>query len=179
LLTEVTAAIKSFKIYSVTVNANNREHAALFTPRLQKHMRVYRVAFMAIVVANMQGSEQVKYPGRVAYVLDRGTRHADQVIETHESIPRFDTKNDYRVGPLTFESDTFSTHLQAADVVAWARRRLAAGKPLVEDFEVLKELFTDNHIEARLTPEIWRHFDSKFSPYLTDEGWLEPPPESS
>jgi len=176
LLTEVTAAIKVFRTYTVTIHASNREHAALFGERLRRAMRVYRVAFLAIVVANMKAAVEVKYLGRVAYVLDKGTRHFEQVIESHDSIQRLDEDNEYRLGPLTFEDDRFSTHLQAADVVAWTRRRLAAGKPLVGDFEVLSQLFEDNHTEARLTTENWREMDEHFSPHLTDAGWSEKSP---
>jgi hypothetical protein len=176
LLAEVTAAIKFFNLYTVTISLNNRDHVNLFGARLQAAMRVYRLAFFAVVVTNAKAAPAVNYPGRVAYVLDRGTRHSEQVMESHESVSRLDVDNEYRLGPLTFESDTFSTHLQAADVVAWTKRRLTAGKPLVQDFEVLKQLFENNHTEAPITPDILRGMDEYFSPHLTDEGWSEEPP---
>jgi hypothetical protein len=178
LLAEVTAAIKSFKLYTVTITLNNRDHASLFGAQLQEAMRVYRLAFFGVVVANAKAAPAIKYPGRFAYVLDKGTRYSEQVIESHDSISRFDVDDDYRLGPLTFESDTFSTHLQAADVVAWTKRRLTAGKSLVEAFEVLKQLFDDNHTEAPKTPDILRGMEERLSPHLTDEGWSEEPPES-
>lgn len=177
LLTEVTAAIKHFPLYTVAIHANNREHSALFGERLQRAMRVYRLAFLAIVVANASTMPNVNYSGRIAYVLDKGTRHSEQVIESHDAILRLDDQSRYHLGPLTFESDTFSTHLQAADVVAWTKRRLAAGKPLFGAFEVLAQLFEDDYLDAVITPDILREFDTKCSPYLTDDGWSEEPPD--
>jgi hypothetical protein len=177
LLTEVTAAIKLFNLYTVAVCANNREHARLFRSRLQKAMRVYRMAFLGVVVANAKAAAAVKYSGRIAYVLDKGTNHADQVVASHTTLQ---SEDQYRIGALTFERDSFSTHLQAADVVAWTRRRIAAGKPLVGAFEVLSQLFDDNHTEGHLTPEMWLEMDTRLFPYLNESGWVgRPPAEAS
>jgi hypothetical protein len=66
--------------------------------------------------------------------------------------------------------------LQAADVVAWTKRRRTAGKPLRADFEVLTQLFEGDHTEAPITHDILRSTDEHCSPHLLDEGWSKGQP---
>jgi hypothetical protein len=176
LLAEVTAAIKYFKLYTITMSLNNRDHEQRFIAPLQRAMRGYRLAFMAVVVGNANAAPHSKFSGNFDYVLDKGTRYFEQVEETHGALLRLDEQHKYRVGSLVSENDIFSTHLQAADVVAWTKRRLTAGKPLVEDFEVLSQVFDDSHTEAAVTPAILQDMNERFSPYITDDGWIEKEP---
>jgi hypothetical protein len=171
LLTEVMGAINFFKLYTVAISLNNREHEQQLSDKLQAAMRVYRLAFMAVVVVNVQTAESKDYHEPIAYVLDSGTRYRGRVLETHASMQGDHEHAGWQVGPIRFESDTFLTALQAADVVAWTKRRLDSGLGLPEDFEPLRDLFTENYVTAVVTESLLRDMKERLDRYLTDNGW--------
>jgi hypothetical protein len=127
------------------------EHEQQLSDKLQAAMRVYRLAFMAVVVVNVKTAEAKKYCKPIAYVLDSGTKHRGQVLETHGSMQRDYERAGWQVGPIRFESDTFLTALQAADFVAWTKRRLDSGLGLSEDFEPLRATSTSGLIATSPT----------------------------
>jgi hypothetical protein len=45
---------------------------------------------------------------------------------------------------------------QAADVVAWTKRRLDSGTPLPDEFELLRDLFVENYVTAVVTESLLR-----------------------
>jgi hypothetical protein len=164
-------AINFFNLYNVAISLNNREHEQQLSDKLQAAMRVYRLVFMAVVVANLKTAEAKGYRKPIACVLDSGTRYRGQVLETHASMQCDRERAGWQVGPLRFESDTFLTALQAADVVAWTRRRLDSGLGLPEDFEPLRDLFTENYVTAVVTESLLRDTNERLDRYLTDTGW--------
>lgn len=175
LLMDVAAAINYFKIHTVVATANNRSHAKELSEKMQSAMRVYRLAFTAAVVANSQVAESKNYPNPIAYLIDSGTKHVGQVIETARHLQRDDTQN-WHVGTVAFESDTFVTALQAADVVAWTKRRIDSGEHFPDDFEPLRTLFADNHVEAAITGQALADLNARLDRYLTEDGWLSEKP---
>ena len=101
LVNEVTAAIKYFKIHTVAVSLNNREHERHLSSRLQSAMRVYRLAFMAAALTVHQVAEEQRYPDAVAYVLDSGTKYRGQVLETHRHMQQDTDRDGWHVLSLT------------------------------------------------------------------------------
>jgi hypothetical protein len=165
LLADVMGAINDFKIHTVAISLNNREHERQFSDKLQAAMRVYRLTFMAVALAIHQNAESKNYPKPIAYVLDAGTKHRGQVLDTHRVMQRDRERAGWHLGPISFENDKFSTALQAADVVAWTKRRLDSGTPLPDEFEPLRDLFAENYVTAVVTESLLGDLNERLDPH--------------
>jgi hypothetical protein len=78
LLADVMGAINFFNLYNVAISLNNREHEQQLGDKLQAAMRVYRLAFMAVVVANVQIAESKNYGKPIAYCWTRAPSIGDR-----------------------------------------------------------------------------------------------------
>jgi hypothetical protein len=85
----------------------------------------------------------------------------------------------WHVGPISLENDKYSTALQAADVVAWTKRRLDSGTPLPDAFEPLRDLFAENYVTAVVTESLLRDLNERLDRYLTNNGWTSAPEKES
>jgi hypothetical protein len=171
LINEVVAAIQFFKIHTLVVSVNNLEHQKHLSDKMQRAMRVYRLAFMAAAVSVHQIATEQNYNRPVAFVLDAGTKYRGQVLETHRHMQADGEHGGWHLGPLRFENDRFVTALQAADVVSWTRRRLDAGLPIPDDFNALPQVVNDNFASAVVTDNMLRELNERLDRFLTDKGW--------
>lgn len=171
LLADVMAAINYFKIYTLVATMNNRSHSRELSQRMQAAMRVYRLTFMGAAIANHKHAVSQNYQKPIAYLLDSGTKHVGQVIETARLMQCDRDEGGWHVGTVAFESDTYVTALQAADVVAWLKRRLDSGEHLPADFEPLLALFAENHMEAQMTDQALIDLNARLDKYLTEDEW--------
>lgn len=152
LMVEIATLIESFKIYTVTASLNNRELQQVFAGPIEGMARAYGLCFAGVAMGNHQHATEKKYTGRIAYLLDTGTRFTNHVLHFHQLLQSVAEEDGYHVGSLTFDSDKYVNALQAADVVAWIRRRVDSGKHVPSDFEpllyVIREQPDGNYLKA-------------------------------
>jgi hypothetical protein len=148
LMLEVASAINRYKVHTICAYASNREHERLFSASIAGATRLYGLCYMATIKMNRDRAKETNFRERIAYVLDRGTAYANHVRAYHDLFKESGERDHYYLGPIAFESDDRVTALQAADVVAWTKRRLLSGRLPHPDFQPLADLFASDHVDA-------------------------------
>jgi len=170
LIREAVGLINHYKIMSFTVRVGNRQFEACIDPVFRAKHSVYALAFIALVALNHRHAEKQNFHERIAYMFDEGNSKKEHVLRAHATFRKTGDDKDLRLGSLTFEYDTFVTALQAADVLAWAKRRLASGLSFPKGFESLHDLFTDeNHIDVDVSEDLLRQLNDSFKARVARE----------
>jgi hypothetical protein len=148
LMLNVADVINRYKVHTICAYASNREHERLFSGSIAGATRLYGLCYMATIKMNRDRAKETDFNERIAYVLDRGTAYANHVRAYHDLFRESGERDHYYLGPIAFESDERVTALQAADVVAWTKRRLLSGNFPHPDFQPLGDLFATDHVDA-------------------------------
>lgn len=149
MLADAVSVINGHRIFTFGASWDNRKHEALFSPDMrQQFLSVYAMAFMMAVEINRSHAVRANYSANIDYIVDDGNRYKAQVSRMHREIKSQPELSDRLVGALDFRTDTDVPALQAADVIAWATRRVNSGKELMGVHEPLKALFDDSYIHS-------------------------------
>jgi len=95
--------------------------------------------------------KKAAYPIRLAYLVDEGSAHPEQLRAAHAVVAAIEKRSDgFRpTAGIGFDTDDRIPALQAADVIAWASRRRHLEGALPEEFvplnEVLQERVAPTH----------------------------------
>lgn len=160
---EAVALVNKHKIVSLTVWLGNREFEQYIDERVRRRHSVYAMAFIAMVVRNNHNAIHNNFLGRVAYLFDEGNNKRSHVLSAHASLKEAEDEFGLRLGAIGFDHDTFVTALQAADMVAWAKRRLKSGGALKYGLEPLGQLFgEEHHLDTDVSGEILQSLNAGF-----------------
>jgi hypothetical protein len=142
MLREAVAIINHFRLFTFGASWDNRKHEALFSDHMrQRYFSVYGLAFMMAVEINRGSGSNAGYSTPIDYVLDDGNRFKSHIQQMYDSIKNNPELAEFNVGSMEFADDKNVPALQAADVIAWATRRVKAGKPLKGVHMPLASLF--------------------------------------
>lgn len=174
MLTEAVAVINEHRIFTFAASWDNRMHEQLFSDEMRRlFFSVYTLVFMMAVEINRATAERQGFQSIIDYVVDDGNRYKKHVQQTHTSIHTVPELSDFKVGGLSFGTDTNIPALQAADVVVWATRRRKAGKPLKGPHLPLNALFDDHFADAPAPEPLVRILAERFA--LREKG-IDPGP---
>jgi Protein of unknown function (DUF3800) len=141
LFRDVSDLINDYKLYSLSVSVLRDD----FNEDLPTEVRrlligPYGVAFFCVVLGNHGFSQRslIYAAERIAYLLDVGFPHSDQLYAVHSAIIKAlkDAGLPYFIGTMGQSPDDDVPALQAADVIAWAARRRELGQ-LTDEFATL------------------------------------------
>jgi hypothetical protein len=141
LFRDASKLINSHKLYSFSISIPLADFNALMTKDMRKMISgPYSFAFFSAVLFNSSVAEKKGFDERVAYLVDRGCAHPEQIIDTHAVIQKTELKSGKRshTGGLDWGSDDLVQALQAADLIVWSARRRETGD-LGNEFEPLNE----------------------------------------
>jgi hypothetical protein len=148
LFLAVAKLINEHKLYSVSISVSQTDFGKMLSREVRKTLiGPYAFAFFAIVLVNRQVSKKLRDgPVRIAYLVDRGFGHQEQLNQAHEVIVRLEKAvGEFRyTGALATDTDDDIPALQAADAIAWASRQISLNGALPEGFEPLAEVLRGN-----------------------------------
>jgi hypothetical protein len=169
LLTEAVRIINTSRIFTFGASTDNRRHEALFSQDLrEKYFSVYTMAFMMAVEINRASAARAGYLGDIDYVLDEGNRYRPHVKAMYDIIRVTPDLAQFKVGSLEFCNDSGIPSLQAADIIAWATRRVKAGKPFKDVHEPLEGLFDSCYADSPAPDDVIRGMSQRFA--LAEQG---------
>jgi hypothetical protein len=128
---------------------------------------------MMAVEVNRAKSEREGSRSVIDYVLDDGNQYKKHILQFHDAIHKNSDLAEFRVGALTFNTDTNVPALQAADVVAWASRRRKAGMPMTRHYEPLNRLFDDCYADSPAPEDVMKVMSERFA--LVEKGIVPAP----
>ena len=172
MLSDAVRIINRCRIFTFGASWDNRKHEGLFSETMrQKHFSVYALAFMMAVEINRASAARQNYNGEIDYVLDDGNRFKRHIVQMHDVIGRLPEPAEHKVGSLVFGTDAEIHALQAADVIAWATRRVKAGKQFQSVHKPLNGLFDRYHADAPAPADIIGQMAKRFA--LAEAGLLD------
>jgi hypothetical protein len=159
LFQDLVYLINKRKAWSITVEIDHLEFQQFFPPtKLRKLFGVAPLAFIWCMVLNngivkLYAADRVS---KVAYVVAKSDLNT-AMLECHTFIQSYEENADREfTGTIAFDEPAYVNPLQAADMVAWANRRKAAGGEFDCGFEPL-ELLTRT-VESEVKTGIHSHF---------------------
>jgi hypothetical protein len=148
LFREAATLINEHKLYSISTAVSQVEFKSELSHEVRSELiGPYGFAFFALVLAHQTLSErQSGGPVKTAYLVDRGFGHQYQLNQAHKLIVDFETalRMGRHTGSLAVAADDHVPPLQAADVIAWASRRMQVQGKLPEGFEPLEEVLRED-----------------------------------
>ncbi len=147
LFRDACRIVNEHKLYSVSISISRDE----FNHELAEDVRSdligpYAMAFFT-AVALTQGACQktvLLKDSRIAYLVDRGAAHSEQLDAAHKVISDIEKKSGQgNTGTLGFETDDSCAPLQAADMIAWAARRRQLDGSFSPGFEPLEDVLAE------------------------------------
>ena len=148
---EVVSLINDHKLYSMSI-AVPQERFFNEVPENVRKVLIgpYAFAFLSLILGHQGLSERHKQgPLKAAYLVDCGFGRYEQLVEVHRVILGIEIgiAQEFRrfrhTGALAQDSDDRVPALQAADVIAWASRKLEIEGSLPEGFEPLMEVLRE------------------------------------
>ncbi len=174
MLSDAVSVINEWRIFTFGASWNNRKHEGLFSDSMrQAHLSVYAMTFMMAVEINRGTAAHQGYDGEIDYVVDDGNRFKRQIVQMHGVIKQLPELAESKVGSLLFGTDSDVPALQAADVIAWATRRVKAGKQLQGVHTPLKMLFDEHYADASAPADVMGQMATRFA--LAEAGMFEDP----
>lgn len=171
MLRDAVGVINGCRIFTFGASWDNRKHEALFSEEMRrKYFSVYGLTFMMAVEINRASAANQGYTADIDYVLDDGNRFKKHIVQMYDSIEKAPELAGHKVGSLDFKTDSEVPALQAADVIAWATRRVKAGKELKGVHEPLKGLFDKFYADSPAPDDIVRQMSARFA--LAEAGLL-------
>ena len=159
LFDRAASLVNRHKVYSFAATLDATQYRAIIGRTLGKRFSIYGMCFVGAVLGNYLLAKQNGYPHKIPFMLDAGNPNAEHVREAHKGLLEMQTSGHHplNLGGLSFDDDEAITPLQAADVVCWAVRRKATGKPFVAGFEPLLGILDDPaHVEFALPLDVMR-----------------------
>ena len=155
LLLEAATLVNSHKIGSVSVSLTNAEYKENFDEEFKSKFSVYGMCFLLTAVMNHQAALENGYEQKIPFILDSGNPYADHVRKSHAEMLEWQKTGFLHLGSLTFAEDDDFGILQAADMIAWGRRRKASGMGLQYPFNPILRILDDvgGHLESVWKPE--------------------------
>jgi hypothetical protein len=145
---EVAELINAHKLYSISIAISQTEYKSELSEEVRKDLiGPYGFAFFSLVLAHQTLSKkQSTGPAKTAYLVDRGFGHQFQLNQAHKLIVDFEVafKMGRHTGSLAVDADDDWPPLQAADVIAWASRKMQLEGRLPEGFEPLGEILRED-----------------------------------
>jgi hypothetical protein len=160
LFLDVARLINDHKFYSISIAISQTDFYQVLSEDVRRNLiGPYAFAFFSIVVGHQYLSRILRSgPIRTAYMIDRGFGHQDQLNQAHLLIVNFEqAMGEFRhTGAIATDTDDHVPALQAADVIAWASRRMVLEGSLPEGFEPLAETLREDSKPPHATIEIDR-----------------------
>jgi hypothetical protein len=164
LFLDVARLINEHKLYSISIAISQADFKKELAADVRKNLiGPYAFAFFALVAANQSVSEnQNSGPLKFAYLVDKGFGNSEQLSEAHTLIRNLenDSGKFRTTGVLRFDTDDRDPGLQAADVIAWASRKMQMNGVLPEGFDPLEDVLREApkspptpHKTIRIPPE--------------------------
>jgi hypothetical protein len=161
LFFDLATVINEHKYYSVGSTLTPSEFKR-HQPKLPKkhQMTIHGTCFVQAAMIQARIAEHDRYPHDIPFMLDRGCPDRKDVDTAHTFLsggfPDFLSGFPSHAGGLTWENDEKFAALQAADVIAWAVRRRAAGESFGWHYEPLLAIINikRNHFELKCL-EAW------------------------
>ena len=150
--------INEHKSYSISVMVSQADFTSQLTKEVQKTLiGPYALAFFSAIVVNNEWARRQNPGNRVAYLIDEGSSHTEQLLSAHAVIASVEkTPGEFcYTGTIAFDTDDRFPALQAADVIAWAARRKQIHGSLSEEFEPLNEVLSQkkpSHVNIPIHP---------------------------
>lgn len=158
LFRDVAKLINEHKLYSISIAVSQSDFKNELGEDVRKNLiGPYAFAFFALVAANQTISEKLNSsPLKVAYLVDRGFGHQDQLNAAHAVIANIEKQRGgfKHTGALATETDDEVAALQAADAIAWASRKTQLDGTLPEGFEPLGEVLREDFVLPHKTIHI-------------------------
>lgn len=172
LFASLAKAINRNKLYSVSIAVPQVEevYRKLFGPP-------YALAFLAIAIANRHIAIQRGYNNRIAYLVDKGSRHHHEQLEgAHGVLLQMEKdRREQFTGSMTSDLDDNNNALQAADVIAWTYHRQLESEEFGEEFTPLLSILLPKQEpekkRAHLSLCIPRDGIAIFARFIN--GWIE------
>lgn len=152
LFSSVAKAINQKKEYSVSVSVPQADYKYLMSVGVRRElMGAYAMAFFMLVMINRECSAIRGYNNRIAYLIDKGSRHHhDQLQAAHGVILEFERDRTQRyTGAMAADLDDNNYALQAADVIAWSYHRQGESQSEDEEFSPLLAIFKESQLPPR------------------------------
>ena len=141
LFLDFVRIINDHKLYSLSIAISQIEYQSELSEEVRKElMGPYGFAFFSLVLAHQAlSTKQSGGPVKAAYLVDRGFGYQHQLNQAHKLIVDFEVAlgEGRHTGSLAVDADDDIPPLQAADVVAWASRKMQLQGALPEGFEPL------------------------------------------
>lgn len=152
LYAEAVTVINHVRIFTFGCSLSNRRIESAFSTNARElGASAYGVAFLMCVTVNHESAAFHGYNGPIDYVLDEGNKYRHHIEGMSRAIGTIPELRRFRVGGLTFEDDSGTIPLQAADVVAWATRRRSARRHFQGVLRPLEGLFDEFFVESPLS----------------------------
>lgn len=145
---EVVENINNHKLYSISIAISQFEFKRELSEEVRRElMGPYGFAFFSLVLAHQTlSTKQNAGPLKASYLVDRGFGHQSQLNQAHKLIVDFERAlgDGRHTGSLAVDADDHVPPLQAADVIAWASRKMQLQGALPEGFEPLADVLREN-----------------------------------
>jgi hypothetical protein len=146
LFRDASALINGHKLYSLSISIPQQEFRSFLPEEISKAIAgPYAFAFFTAVLFNQGMAEKKQFGERIAYLVDRGSAHPEQLIAAHATIQRVEQQSHRRrrTADLDFDTDDRAQALQAADLVVWSARRKESGN-LGDEFTPLNQVLSED-----------------------------------
>lgn len=176
LFAKASLLINGYKTYSFAVVISHSEFLDYFsTQAFRKLIGSYGFAFFVACMLNSQIAQRDRRLNGIAYVLDKGHPLSYQASTFHDVLLELQRSREILMGSFRFDDDELVPALQAADLVAWATRRVTSSGSLPQGYEALNPIIQWQVRESGVPIRhfhfvVPRHWIAMFAERI--KGWL-------
>ncbi len=126
LFPTVSKFINRKKDYSLSIGIPQADYKSLLSTEVcHELMGPYAMAFFTAVLANREALKIRNYNNKVAYLVDKGSKHHHEQMQAAHTVILYleKARGEKHTGAMASDIDDNNNALQAADVIAWSYHR--------------------------------------------------------